>query len=108
MSYQILTVEISDRLVVLTNASRQVNRVRQVRTTQLRTACAVPEGGDLVAREPECLMAQRKALGVRLRELRRAQGHTQAGIARCLALGRYERTSIAHIESGRQSTPREF
>jgi transcriptional regulator with XRE-family HTH domain len=61
-----------------------------------------------VAREPEWLSAQRKALGARLRDLRHAEGHTQAGFARSLALGRYERTSIAHIESGSQSAPREF
>jgi transcriptional regulator with XRE-family HTH domain len=61
-----------------------------------------------VAREPEWLTAQRKALGVRLREGRHAEGHTQAGFARSLGLGRYERTSIAHIESGSQSAPREF
>ena len=35
-------------------------------------------------------------------------GAHAAGLARCLALGRYERTSIAHIESGSQSAPREF
>ena len=61
-----------------------------------------------MAREPEWLSAQRKALGARLRELRHSQGHTQAGFARSMALGRYERTSIAHIEAGSQSAPREF
>ena len=61
-----------------------------------------------MAREPEQLAAQRNMLGARLRELRRADGHTQAGFARSLGLGRYERTSIAHIESGRQPAPREF
>ena len=40
MSYQILTVKVSDRLAAVTNASRRVNRVRLVRTTQLRTAWA--------------------------------------------------------------------
>jgi transcriptional regulator with XRE-family HTH domain len=61
-----------------------------------------------VARESEELTAQRKVLGARLRDLRRADGHTQAGFARSLGVGRYERTSIAHIESGRQSAPRAF
>ena len=61
-----------------------------------------------MARELARLSAQRKALGARLREFRHSQGHTQAGLARSMALGRYERTSIAHIEAGSQSAPREF
>jgi transcriptional regulator with XRE-family HTH domain len=61
-----------------------------------------------VAREPEWLTTQRKTLGEQLRGRRHAAGYTQAGLARSLGLGRYDRTSIAHIESGRQSAPREF
>jgi DNA-binding XRE family transcriptional regulator len=61
-----------------------------------------------VAREPEWLTTQRKTLGEQLRERRHVEGYTQAGLARSLGLDRYERTSIAHIESGSQSAPREF
>jgi len=58
-----------------------------------------------MAREPESVSAQRRELGSRLATFRRAEQLTQAQLAKVL---HYERTSISHLEAGRQPAPRTF
>lgn len=58
-----------------------------------------------MAREPAYVAAQRRVLGRRLAEQRRTAGLTQLELARAL---HYERTSVTHIEAGRQPAPRSF
>ncbi len=66
---------------------------------------AKEEGASAVAREPAQFAAQRRELGRRLATARNAAGITQEHLARALY---YERTSVAHIEGGRQPAPRSF
>lgn len=63
------------------------------------------EGASAVPREPAHIVAQRRELGRRLATSRSAAGLTQQLLARTLY---YERTSVAHIEGGRQPAPRCF
>ncbi|MGH3774870.1 MAG: helix-turn-helix domain-containing protein [Pseudonocardiaceae bacterium] len=63
------------------------------------------EGASALAREPAHVVAQRRELGRRLATARSAVGLTQQNLARALY---YERTSVAHIEGGRQPAPRSF
>ncbi len=63
------------------------------------------EGASAVAREPAHIAAQRRELGRRLATARSEAGLTQQDLARALY---YERTSVAHIEGGRQPAPRSF
>ena len=58
-----------------------------------------------LARETEAITAQRRALGSRLATFRKAERQTQLQLAKRL---HYERTSITHIERGRQPAPRRF
>jgi transcriptional regulator with XRE-family HTH domain len=58
-----------------------------------------------MARESEAITAQRRALGSRLAAFRKAEGQTQAQLAKRL---HYERTSITHLERGSQPAPRHF
>jgi transcriptional regulator with XRE-family HTH domain len=58
-----------------------------------------------MAREAESVRAERRALGSRLATFRQAEKLTQRQLAAKL---HYERTSIAHIEAGRQPAPRTF
>lgn len=62
--------------------------------------------GDVaMARESEAITAQRRALGLRLATFRKAEGQTQAQLAKRL---HYERTSVTHLERGTQPAPRRF
>lgn len=63
------------------------------------------EGASALAREPVHIAAQRRDLGRRLATARNSAGLTQHDLARALY---YERTSVAHIEGGRQPAPRSF
>lgn len=56
-------------------------------------------------RESEAVSAQRRRLGAQLATFRHAAGLTQWQLAGLL---HYERTSIAHVEAGRQPAPRPF
>lgn len=58
-----------------------------------------------MAREPAHIASHRRELGRRLAAVRNAAGLTQQHLARALY---YERTSVAHIEGGRQPAPRSF
>ncbi len=58
-----------------------------------------------MARLPEEVQALRRGLGTVLRSYREASPLDQTAIGRITA---YSRTSISHIESGRQFPPREF
>lgn len=58
-----------------------------------------------MAREPTEVVELRRMLGRRLAMLRGEAGLTQDEIARAL---HYARTSVAHIETGRQGAPRAF
>lgn len=58
-----------------------------------------------MAREPTEVVELRRMLGRRLAVLRGQAGLTQSEIAQAL---HYDRTSVAHIETGRQGAPRTF
>ncbi|WP_428964593.1 helix-turn-helix domain-containing protein [Micromonospora fluostatini] len=54
---------------------------------------------------PETVADARRLLGARLADTRRAAGVRQVGLARMV---RWSRSTVANVETGRQSTPREF